>query len=400
MNSNFVKTLLLAPLARILPFFLVVPFISLILKRFDIALALDVNLMIANMLCCSCLLLVRAIMLLRRFGAAPPAPPIRHELMSLTGSSDGFRQQLHRSGYRLSSAGNYAEKGLHSAATAAAMLALTALLLLGSYDNLFQFGGVVLVGTGDPSLLYDPAAYTMYSRGPFARIQSIGYKLKGVNRIMPNSSYPYGAAELRLTDRHDKQLWQGTLAALGAAYTHDGYIFAMNSLEYNIGLLMLVDGNHIVYGDWIHLVPMAKPVPGFTHEGTLKRDKLNDVEGTALYNDVTERLQLRLRFHKEPIEVELGEAPNHEKQAGKYKIINQGTARQSQVRISRVRHTVLLLILAGCTLLTTVAALVIPRRRLWISEQNGAATVIADSGRSGDAVRLLVKAMEAESGEN
>ena len=396
MKRTILTKLLTAPLIRILPLFIVVPSVSLILKRLDIARALDVNLMIVNMLCCCCFLLARAYILNRRFKGEAPPVPLRHDLISFDSSRAFVLQKLQRSGYTLNATGSYAEQGIRSSASVLAMVCLASLLLLGSYDNLFQFGGVVLVGTGDPSLLYDPAAYTMYSHGPLVKIQDINYKLKGVNRIMPNSTYPYGAAELRLTDRQDRLIWQGTLAALGAHLTHKDLIIAMNSLEYNIGLLVLVDNNHIIYGDWLHLTPMVKPEPGFTHEGRIKLDKLNDLDGTALYNDQTERLQLRIRHQKEFVNVELGEAPNHEKQVGKYKVINQGTARQSQVRISRARHTVALLTLAVCTLLAAIAALAGSRRRLWIDESDGNIKLITDSGRCGDAVRSLVRSMEAD----
>lgn len=380
---------------RILLFFLLVPAVVVVLKRSGInAPYLVLTLLLANVLLCCTFLLLKVYSVMRRYTTLTPTVPVRHDCICVNLPAASVVALLQQSGYQINRSGNYAERGLQSRVTVAALLGLALLIMLGSYDNLFQFNGVVLVGTGDPSHLYMPSAYAKYYNGPFMKFENINFKLKGIDRILPNSNYPYGAAKLRLTSRDDRFLWEGTLAALGTPHIQDGYIFAVNSLEYNIGLVLLVNSNHILYSDWLHLVPLVEPVPGFTHEGRLTTDKLNDTDGTAYYNENTERLKLHIRFKKEQIDVELGEAPDHEKQIGRYKIVNQGTARQTQVRVSRVRHKEAMLALIAATLLATVAALCIPRRRVWIQQEGRSVTVLTDTGRNSNELRQIINKNE------
>lgn len=388
-------------LLRAITFFLLVPVAIVAIKRFGInAPYLVLTLLLVNVLLCCTFLLAKAYIIVCRFTTLTPHVPLRHECSRVPLTATAVHEILRKSGYQFNRSCDYAECGLRSKATIAALLGMASLILLGSYDNLLQFNGVVLVGTGNPSLLYNPASYAKYYNGPFMRFADVNFKLKGVERIMPNGDYPYGAAKLRLTDRADRFLWEGTLAALGAPHNQNGFLFAVNSLEYNIGLVILVNGNHILYTDWLHLVPLTDPVPGFTHEGRLTRDKLNDTDGTAFYNEVTERLQLHIRYKNEQLDVELGEAPNHEKQVGRYKIVNQGTARQVQVRVSRVRHKEVMLGLIAATLLAGTSALFIRRRRLWIRQGEHSLEILTDSGRNSNDLRQIIDKLKVGYGEN
>jgi hypothetical protein len=157
------------------------------------------------------------------------------------------------------------------------------------------------------------------------------------------------------------------LPALGKVHEYGGFRFSMHALEYDVWLILTTADNHVLYTDWIHFYPLDKPIDGYSHHGNLKKDLLNDVDGTALFNQVNDSLKIDMRYKQERITAVLGEAPNHVKQIGKYVVKNEGIGRWSQIRVMRTRHTPLMAFLGGIFLLSGCLALIAPRRRVWLS---------------------------------
>lgn len=360
---------------RILLLFAIVPVIVLAVKSAGYPTAYGTTAMIVNLLLCSGFLLYRAGLLL--YWQRQAAPPEVAGLTTVTPLADDhtLHHALLQRGYRLNSAGNYAERGMVKRIASAAALASAAMVMLvGSYDNLFQFNGVVMLGTGQPQPLNKPATYTIYTKGPLMQFSALPYKLKGAERLFPDTTFPLGAVQMRLLTLDDSTLWEDYLPALGKVHEYDGYRFSMHALEYDIWLIMTTTDNHVLYTNWIHFYPLDKPVDGYSHHGILKKDKLNDVDGTALFNQVNDGLKIEMRYKQERITAVLGEAPNHVKQIGNYIVKNEGIGRWSQIRVMRTRHTPLMALLGGGMLLAVGVALFAPRRRVWLSREDHVGT--------------------------
>lgn len=382
MKRNYIRLLHDWPLWRVLLLFTIIPALVLAVKAAGNPTAYGTTAMILNMLLCSWFLLYRAVLLLR--WRSQPSPPEIQGLTCVAPLPD--EQALHltlmQGGYRLNGATNYAERGtVRRTALAGALVSASLLMMVGSYDNLFQFSGVVMLGTGQPQPLNKPSTYTVYTKGPLMRFASLPFKLKGVERFFPDSAFPFGAAQIRLLTLDDRTLWEERLSALGRVHEYGGFRFSMHALEYDVWLILTTMDNHVLYTDWIHFYPLDKPIDGYSHRGRLKKDDLNDVDGTALFNQVNDGLLVEMRYKKERIKVELGEAPNHVRTVGKYIVKNEGIGRWSQIRVMRARHTPLMAFLGGMLLLTGCVAMLAPRRRVWLIRGGNEGTLLRTDDR-------------------
>lgn len=378
MNPKNAKLFVSCTSLRLLPWFAIVPTVVVVMKLAGLATTIGMNMMIVNMLLCCIYFVLRSVRLL--CWRYLPAPDARSslEVVELPASAASLRDIALHKGYRFHSSGAFAERGMRKrAALAIAHVGFAALLATGSYDNLMQLNGVVFLGMGDPFPLNKVSSYAFYAKGALTSFDDLRFKLKGVDRILPNAQYPYGATEVRLLTLDDRQIWQGMLPALGKGHREGDFVFRMNSFEYDIWLVMTTTSNHIVYTDWVHFNHLAKNKDGFTHHGTLKKDKLNDVDGTALYDQATDRMLVSIRHGKKKYAIELGEAPNHQKTVDDYVVKVEGIGRWSKMHVMRKRHIPLLATTALIAIAAGVLAFFSPRGRLWIREGSDSVSRVA-----------------------
>lgn len=345
-----------------------VPVYSIALKLQGRETLLAINLMTFSITFIGLYCLYRALLLLGGRNAPPPMPAALPRC-DLSTSCTVVRDTLRDAGYRFHRTGRYGEYGtLRRVSRVVSLGSLSLLLLTGVYDNLRSFSGMLFLHTGDPKPLYEKETYQLYGKGPLASFSEIGYKLKGVEMYETDSRYPLGAMKMRLMTKDEKESWQFLLTSLGEGYRKDDLTFTLNSLEYDIQLSVLIDGNHIIYSDWLHLIPMQTPQGSFTHKGELKVNALDDVGGTALFDPGTDRLKLRLHHTKKQIDIELGRAPDDAKKFENYLVRMDGLARRGQVKVIRDRHLKMLAALAFGTVLSALVMACAPRRRVWLMQ--------------------------------
>lgn len=370
--------------------FLLIPIIVVVLKLAGRASTVATNLMIADIFLIGAYLIYRTVRVVRwRTSSVPMEParlPLHESRLGIVESRDYFS----RAGYCFHQEGTYAERGIFRRLAIAFLLGSLALLfMLGCYDNLRALSGMILLNTGDPQPLNKVESYSLYSKGPLASFSEIPYKLKGVELIFPDAKYPLGAMKVRLLSLDERDVWQFDLPALGKGFEKDGFNFTLNSLEYDIMLMIVIDGDHLIYSDWLHVVPMQTPSGGFSHKGSLKPNKLNDLDGSAFYDQKTDRLLLKIRHTKKRFQVELGEAPDHEKTVGRYLVRNDGIGRQGQIRVIRQRHVNALIALAGIAIVAASLVFFAPRRRVWIRAAEGGECQVM-----GDDAMLMARFMD------
>lgn len=382
----FISFLTSARPYQVLPLFLIIPAAALIMKKMALYPGLAVNLMIVNMLLCGVYLSFRAVRVLRWDSASPPPEPANLAIFDIASNCEDVRNRLRSHGYRFHREGVYGEKaGWRRFGFFLAYAGFTAVLAFGAYDNTRQFSGLFYIGIGNPFPLNQESTYSYYSKGTFIELSDIPFKLKGIERILPDRRYPNGATAVRLLSLDERQSWQFILPARGKGVAFGDFVFSMNSFEYDIYLVITTINNHILYSGWPHFVPLPQPKDGFTHKAEIKKDALNDVDGLAFYDQATDRLKLQIRHKQKRFEVELGEAPDHQKTVGDYVVKNDGIGRWSQLRIFRKRHTLLMAISGGIAITALVFALCTPRRRVWFqnSEEGTALLATDDPGLIG-----------------
>jgi hypothetical protein len=335
--------------------------------------------------------LYRAVLLLGGRNTPPPMPADL-PCYDLSTPCAVVRETLFDAGYRFHRTGWYGECGtLRRVSRVVSLGCLSLLLLTGVYDNLRSFSGMLFLHTGDPKPLYEKETYQLYGNGLLTSFSEIAYKLKGVEMYEADSRYPLGAMKMRLLSMDEKESWQFLLTSLGKGYQKDDLTFTLNSLEYDIQLTVLIDGNHIIYSDWLHVIPMQTPQGSFTHRGELKINALDDVGGTALFDPSTDRLRLRLHHTKKPLEIELGRAPEHEKKFENYLVRMDGLARRGQVKVIRDRHFKMLAVFAFGTVFSALAMACAPRKRVWLIQDVAGQTCSVGGDDTGLLARLSGK---------
>jgi len=365
---------------------IMIPAVVIIMKARNYESLLAINLMIVCVSILGLYCLYRALHLFRR---TFPYPLVPEKLTQYRCPDDCevIRDRLESAGYSFHRHGGYAEFGnLRRIATALLFSSLSLLFMVGAYDNLRTLNGMLFIHTEGPKPLYELGSYQLYGKGPLASFSEIPYKLKGVEMFEGDSRYPLGAMKMRLISKDESESWQFLLTCLGKGYRKDGLTFYLNSLEYDVALTVLIDGNHMIYSDWLHLVPLRTPEGTYTHSGELKKNSIDNVGGSALFDPTTNSLKVRLLHTQKQIDVVLINAPpDHEKMVEKYLVRLDGVARRGHVKVTRDRHVKTLAALAGIVILSAVVALFTPRRRVWITPGDDGSVCIV----RGDDTNLL-----------
>lgn len=390
MKPKSLKILTVLTPARVLIIFILIPIIVVVLKLAGIASTIATNLMIASIFSIGVYLFYQAVMVVRWRSRSIPREPAKLPFHESRLDIADARKFFRNAGYVFHQEGGYAEQGTFRRRSIAFLLGSLALLfMLGCYDNMRALSGMVFLTTGDPQPLNKLESYSLYSKGPLASFSALPYKLKGVDVLLPDGRYPLGAMKVRLLSLDERDVWQFDLPVLGKGFEKDGFNFTLNSLEYDIMLMIVTDGNHLIYSDWLHVVPMKAPSDGFSHKGNLKPNKLDDLDGSALYDQRTDRLKLQIRHRKKHIQVELGEAPHHEKTVDGYLVRNDGIGRRGQIRVIRQRHIKTLLTVAGLVVVAATLSVAASRRRLWLRAAEGVGCLVR-----GDDAGLMARFMD------
>lgn len=354
---------------RVFSLFLIIPLVAVILKVAGYQSMLATNLMIVDLFFFAVYLFARGIYLLLWRKSVPPGVPDGLPETGLMLNKDEMSAVLQKSGYRVNLAATYAEKGVVKRISLALLqLSFSLLLIIGTYDNLFHFSGSVFIGIGNPFPLNSFSTYTIVSKGILTSYSDIAYKVQGVEWKLPDRQYPFGAAEIRILDLNDKKIWQGILPIFGEPQQVGEFLFSANSFEYDIWLIMTTTKNHVLYTDWIHFFPSKKSESGYTHHGTLKKDHLNDVDGSGFFDQYNDRLRLDIRYKKEQLLVKLGGDIGPKVVLGNYVFKNEGIGRWAQLRVLRKRHIPLLITFALLSIISAVCYFLSGRKRVWVRE--------------------------------
>ena len=290
-------------------------------------------------------------------------------------SPEEVLEAVSHAGYTCDMDGAYGERGGKTAKWANTLLhaGLALILATGVWDNLREFTGVLFLGGGEPIPLYDKATYSVWSKGLLASYEDIGFKIRNRERFLPSPSYPHGGVEVTLHSRDGGDMWHGVVTP-ETPHRQGNYDFKMACFIYDIWIVITTVKDHLVYTDWVRFHPLGKPLGIFTHTGEIK-DDFHKVYGSAWYDQRTDRLRIQVRYKGEPIEVELGEAPEHRKVVNGYLVQNEGIGRWTQLHVLRHRHIPLLATGGAFFVAGLLMRLLFPLKRVWLEPMEGGCMV-------------------------
>jgi len=182
--------------------FLIIPFLFILSIRFHLQLPLvgSTSSVLYNNAFLSLFVALRVIYYLRgltrtiRYGADRGIPKASTETAR---SVSEIKSRLTESGFQFDNAGSYAEKrDLGYLGTALLYAGLLIVFSTGTLDNMRQFSGTFLHGVGMALDLNTNDRYRALATGPFTTAPTTLPKMKIMSHLLPDATYPLGAAEV------------------------------------------------------------------------------------------------------------------------------------------------------------------------------------------------------------
>jgi hypothetical protein len=379
-SPYFLLIFLFVPAVTIVSFLLHLPFKMDLLLYNNIALLLCVALRFAWYL--------SRVKRSDRYGAECGEPK---GVVDLAQGAGDVRSELAERGYSFDAAGLYGEKpDLGYLGTLLLYGGLALLLLFGSYDNLWQFSGVVRLGIGDPAAINKPQSYGELIMGPAASLERLP-RLQVRKLILPNKEWPKGAIELGLWTKEGRMLTSG-LTTLGKSLRYGGFEYDMLKFS-DVANLKVVDrANQVVFDGVLTMLPLPRKKGGYTHYTQVDDPNFERVKGEAWFNPEKKSMKLVLQQDgKQVLDTEMDLWGKNLIKQGEYTASFPRLGQFAEIRVAHVRHFVMLKIGAVIALLGGLIRLLFRPQRVWLRENGAGCRVKA----AGSAARKLLEGLAA-----
>lgn len=238
----------------------------------------------------------------------------------------------------------------------------------GLYDYLYQFSGIVYLGTGEPLSLNVPDNYGAYSRGTLTSYSDIGMKLRGYDIIPPSAEYPQGAKDIAVLDPGGKELWRGLLTP-GSRHRQGGYDLYLENFVYDIFIGAGTVKGHGFFNDRIRVYPLKQPSGDYTHYGSFEYP-LDKIKGEISFDMKTDRMTVRMTHDGEKVEGHVGMAPESHAEVGGYTFTLSGIGKWTHINVMRVRHINYMKTGGILLLAALVFGILYPARKVWLLPGN------------------------------
>lgn len=279
-----------------------------------------------------------------------------------------LRQALSGQGYHFTEEGGYAErKDVGYLGTLVFYGGMLILLGYGSWANLHQFSGTILLGSGFPVELSAGKTYGKLILGPLASYKGLP-QIQVRKQIMPNASYPAGATDMALVDKDKKVLLQGVVEPYKPLHFRD-YDINLAKFIFDASITVkTADDKYYVFSDFVKLMPLTQKRGSYTHYAPFDT---GDFSGDLYYDPVPRRFLVQMKRKGTPVlDTELVFQKDDVKKQGDYQVTIDKLGQWSELHMSRQRRMqpiVFGAIVAACGLLLR---LLVRPRRVWLDEEN------------------------------
>ena len=371
-NSKLIRFVFVSP-----PFLLLFAIIPgmLIFSRFfhlHLPFSMSTKMLLANnifLLMCLATRLYYYLTGLRRPIRYGSEPCIKGPSIDLTRSTAQVRGDLAAAGFCFDAEQNYGEK--HNSGHLGVTLVyggLCLMLLTGVWDNLRQFSGTVLKGSGKPVELSVRDDYYHLIAGPLASPAGLPL-MKVLKQTFPNSQLPLGSSEIALYAKDGKRVGGATLVPGEAPYRYKEFEIYTGRLavDYALTLRTKDSANNNVFDDAVKLYQLPATKDGFTHYGTFTTPAGD--EGETWYDPVKNTFRIVLaRNGKKIIDTDFIFQAYREKLEGDYVIGVKGMGHWSEIHIVGRRHMPLIIASGIVALIGVLMRMLFRPQRVWLKE--------------------------------
>jgi hypothetical protein len=286
---------------------------------------------------------------------------------------DQVRADLVGKGYCFDQAGRYGEKRNYALlGTTVIYGGMLFLLLIGTYDYMFQFSGSVFNGVGMiPMDVSDSRGYYSVAKGPLATISGLP-RMQIKRQILPNAEWPKGAVEIALVKKKKGAtpdvLATGIVERGGKPLRYNGYDYYFNRSLYDAILNITTTKGYIEMDSFIKFQPMSQPEGKYTFYSSFKGERYRWL---ALFDPEQKAMKLTA-LDKQGTQVAVGETifqKDLEKEMGGGVVVRfNGLTSWSEMHIVHARHMYLLVVGALIAAIGALLRLAVRPQRVWLDE--------------------------------
>jgi hypothetical protein len=291
----------------------------------------------------------------------------RKALLLINRPVDQVRADFAGEGYRFDQVGRYGEKRNHALLGSTIIYGgLLLVLLIGTYDYMFQFSGSVFNGVGSPMDMSDPRGYYSVAKGPLTSISGLP-RMQIKRQILPNSEWPKGAVEIALLKKKGDVLATGIVERGGKPLRYKGYDYYFNRSLFDAILNITTNKGFIELDSFIKFQPLNKPEGKYTFYSSFNGERYR---WNALFDP--ERKAMRLVAQdKQGTQVADGEIifqQELQKEMGSLVVRFNGLSSWSEMHIVHARHMYLLVVGALIAAIGALLRLAVRPQRVWLDE--------------------------------
>lgn len=292
---------------------------------------------------------------------------------------EAVRAEFAAAGFSFDKSGYGEKRTLSLLATTIIYGGILLALMVGSYDNMWQFSGVFVQGVGAPSPLDVAGTYLNVSTGPLASFKDLP-KLQVKKLIFDDAKWPKGAVEIALYDKKNAVVAQGTVPRDGKPLVYSGFEYHLGRFLTEVPLQISTDNKHMEFDNSLIVQPLEPPQGNYSYYASFNGIRL---QWDLLYDPAGKSFRL------------LGGVNGKNVVDGEY-VIGRDTAKQMGPFIARIpwlsqhlemhvvshRHLVLVYFALGITVIGILMRLIYRPQRVWLEEAPEGCRVWAVGGET------------------
>lgn len=367
-DSKLSRYLFISPWPLLVFFIIPLLFILSVKLHIRLPLAGSKSPLLYNNACFSLLVAIRFLYYLRgmtraiRYGADRGMP---REATEIAQPVSKVRSSLAAAGYQFDGTRNYAEKRDSGyLGTTILYAGLFIVLFTGTLDNMRQFSGTLLHGVGASIDLNTIDKYRALATGPFTTTPTTLPKMKILRHLIPDATYPRGAAEVVFVGPDGKQ--QKVILKAPDPYSVGNFDIYMAKMLYEPKIVVTIDGAIPVFNGRIMLWPLATKVDGYGFYAPFVEGNL---DGEVYYQPEKSRLKMVLRQGRNTLmDKELIFQVDRQQTLGNISFTVERMGVWSEIHVVRRRHMPLILLGGIIAVIGLLMRVAIRPQRVWLEE--------------------------------
>ena len=270
-----------------------------------------------------------------------------------------------RSGYIFVTGGDYGEKrDLGYTGTMILYAGLFVVLSTGTIDNMRQFSGKLLDGVGASTDLNRTEVYRHFTTGPLTSKLTTLPTMKIIRQIIPDTTYPRGAAEIAFHSADGKD----STAVITASnpFRAGPYDIFMTKLVFEPWIAITIDDSTPVFSGQTMLNQLETKVDGYSFYGTFVEGL---IDGKVYYQPEKSRLKVVL-YHGDQLLMKTEQIFQHDRlsKSANFTTVCEKMGVWSEIYVVRRRHMPVIFLGGVLALIGLVMRVTIRPQRVWLEE--------------------------------